>query len=100
MPMLVISFSQNIFDYLNNQDNRITTTIQKAVYIEQTYNADLFIEIQTNNELITTSKETFIELLKNTFKVSKLVEGTDFRFGSNGEGNVESLQTAFGFENV
>ncbi|WP_051418442.1 hypothetical protein [Mesoplasma seiffertii] len=100
LPMMVITFSQNIYDYLNQQDNRITSTSQKAEYIQNTYNPELFVEIQTDDELVNTSKESFLKILKDDFKIIKIVEGADFRFGVQGQGTVEDLQKTFGLDNV
>ncbi|AUF83510.1 FAD synthetase [Mesoplasma syrphidae] len=100
LPMVVISFSQNIYDYLNYEENRITSTKQKAEYIEKVYESELFIEVLTNDELVNTPKETFLNILKETFNIVRVVEGADFRFGAQGKGTVIDLQAVFGLENV
>ncbi|QEH61735.1 riboflavin kinase / FMN adenylyltransferase [Spiroplasma chinense] len=96
----VITFSEKVTDYLNNVNNNIQSKVIKYKLIESRFNPNYLFEIQVNESTTKKTKEEFINYLKNTLCVQKIVVGSDFKFGFKGLGTVEDLKEAFGEENV
>ncbi|AVN64337.1 FAD synthetase [Mesoplasma florum] len=89
------------FDHKPTKETETLLNENKKInYINENFQIDKMIILQVNNDLINTSKEQFVKILKNKLRVTKLVEGSDFRFGFEKGGDIEYLKYNFGEKNV
>ncbi|WP_051350867.1 hypothetical protein [[Acholeplasma] multilocale] len=101
LNFIVITFSKKVIDFFNDCDLSLINYDDKYDYLMKQYpEVTHFIEIETDQDLVNTTKEEFANILKDELNVVKLVEGQDFKFGSKASGNVEYLKEVFGEENV
>lgn len=91
----VITFSPHPSIYLEKLENRrlITPKAQKIKLFEKLGVKNLII-FKLSDEFMRMSKSSFIDLLKH-MNVSKVVCGSDFRFGYKALGNTEDLKANF-----
>ncbi|ATZ17960.1 hypothetical protein [Mesoplasma melaleucae] len=73
---------------------------KKIAYIKENFNIDKLIILYVDEQLINTSKEAFVQILKDKLKVIKMVEGSDFRFGYQKAGDINYLIESFGIDNI
>ncbi|AHB36245.1 nucleotidyl transferase family protein [Spiroplasma apis] len=96
----VITFSKKIRDYLRNKNIIIQSNHIKYDLISSSYKPNFILEIQVNDKTIATSKQEFINFLKDKVLVEKIIVGSDFTFGHKSSGNVSDLINVFKSENV
>ena len=87
--ILLISFFPNIF----NLDKEYILTSKEKRHILSEYCLDFFFEIPLDNKLIKMKKEDFlINILINKLNMKYLICGDDFKFGKNGEGDINYIK--------
>jgi len=98
---IVISFDTKIKDFLENKNTNISNEEQKLEYIKNNLkDLDYFYNVQVDEELVKCSKQDFVEMLKSKLNVTKIIEGEDFKFGFNAQGDNQYLIEIFGKENI
>ncbi|ATZ21500.1 FAD synthetase [Mesoplasma tabanidae] len=96
LESIIITFSHKP----NKEKYTLLNEEKKINFIEENFKIDKLIILNVDDNLIKTSKEKFVEILKTKLNVIKLVEGSDFRFGFEKAGDVQFLKENFGTENV
>ena len=80
---------------INKENKRFTKKVlssnKEKENIIKNYDLNQIIFIDFDDECRLTSKENFVRFLKDEFNCKGVVVGEDYRFGSNGEGNVNYL---------
>ncbi|AGJ90756.1 FAD synthetase [Mycoplasma putrefaciens] len=99
---IIISFDKKIKNFLQHKSYQpISSKFQKLDYINNNLKQlDYFYNIKVNQELILTTKQEFVEVLKTKLNVIKIIEGEDFKFGYHAEGDINYLIQEFGSDNV
>ncbi|AGR41036.1 nucleotidyl transferase family protein [Spiroplasma taiwanense] len=97
---IVITFSQKVNDFLKKINNNIQSQKIKYKLIEDNVNPDYLLEIQVNNHTLMISPNDFCNFLLNKLNASKIIVGSDFKFGYMGKGNADFLKQYFGSENI
>ncbi|PPE06394.1 FAD synthetase [Mesoplasma corruscae] len=81
------------YDFFLNEKDKIK-------YIQNKFEIDFLYIIEVDEQLANSSKEEFVNILKNKLGVIKIVEGSDFKFAYNKTGDVNYLIKEFGIDNV
>jgi riboflavin kinase/FMN adenylyltransferase len=92
-PLVVLAFDPHPAALLRPdlQPPRLTTSDEKQVLLKQ-YGADQVIRIEPSRELFAQSPALFIEQLVKAHHPIAIVEGGDFRFGHQRQGDIHTLR--------
>jgi riboflavin kinase / FMN adenylyltransferase len=93
-PAVAFTFDPSPLDLLRpGQSSPLLTTMTERARLLHELGADHVIVVRTTRELLALSAEVFFtQVVKDRLAVRALVEGIDFGFGHNREGNVETLR--------
>lgn len=86
----LLTFSKSIRSFFLNEEEKVINQISDKVEILKN-KVDYLIVLETNHDIINSSKEEFINFLKIN-NVKRVITGSDFTFGKNKEGNVSDLK--------
>lgn len=92
--LLTFDFSKDVV--LKNK--KYLTSIQDKEEILISEKVDYLIVLKFDERIKNLSKEEFIDFLKDSFNIKKLITGFDFRFGKNASGNNDTLKEYFDLE--
>jgi riboflavin kinase/FMN adenylyltransferase len=92
-PVVAVSFDPHPMQLLRpEQFQPVLTTPPDRAALLQANGADHVVLLQTTRDLLELSAEQFFrEVIEERFRARALVEGPDFGFGKNREGNVATL---------
>ena len=89
----MVTFSLSPYDFLNNQKNKVITTVDDKKEILQKNGFDYLIVLITSKELLSLRKDEFINQVLRRFNPKKIVCGFDYSFGYKAEGDVSYLKS-------
>jgi riboflavin kinase/FMN adenylyltransferase len=92
-PAVALTFDPHPLQLLRPQEFQpVLTTIADRAELLQAAGADHVLVVGTTSEMLRLSPEAFFEqVVRGRLNARVLVEGTDFHFGRNRVGNIESL---------
>jgi len=100
LTLILVTFDQSFEDFFRGTKNKILTNQEKIDLVQENFAVDYYLELTVGCDLMSYDKLMFINWLKEVLHVQKIVEGSDFTFGTDKLGTIEDLQKAFGTENV
>ncbi len=96
---LFFTMSQSFSDFLQQTNTKIVDNHSKQQIVEK-LEFNYYLEVPLSNAFINLSAQKFLTILKKQFNITKIVIGSDFRFGKNREGDFNDIIAFFGQENV
>ncbi|MBE5743371.1 MAG: riboflavin biosynthesis protein RibF [Clostridiales bacterium] len=75
-------------------------TLEERIKKIETIGVELVIVKSLDSEFMGKTKQEFLYELSSLYKLEKVVSGSDFTFGKNASGNVQTLNDFFGIDRV
>lgn len=99
LATLFFTMSQSVSDFLQQTNTKIVDNHSKQQIVEK-LGFDYYLEVPLSTTFINLSVQQFLIILKKQFNITKIVIGSDFRFGKNSEGDFNDIIAFFDQENV
>ncbi|WP_101519306.1 riboflavin biosynthesis protein RibF [Spiroplasma melliferum] len=99
LATLFFTMSQSVSDFLQQRNTKLVDNHSKQQIVEK-LGFDYYLEVPITTAFINLSAKQFLTILKKQFNVTKIVIGSDFRFGKKREGDFNDIIAFFGQENV
>lgn len=96
---LFFTMSKSITDFLYKTNTKLINNSTKQDIVKK-LGFDYYLEAPMTTKFINLSAINFLIILKEKFNITKIVIGSDFRFGKNRKGDFNDIIAFFGQENV
>ena len=96
----VLLFSKDIHSLLDKDERRAISSLDDRIRLFSNLGVDVFYVLETDYSTLKVRKDEFIDGVLKKINPHCLVVGDDFRFGRNGEGDVDYLKKYFKVVNL